>query len=152
MLVGALLPAASQETGEAALSFRACEYNSRGFDKDVDTSGPDRFSEGDYSLFYDPLFEPGSGDRIGREAGTLFFVKEVGQRDAVVHITVTFLFDDGRIAAQGFTKFRNLRDGVTIPITGGTRAYRGASGHVEAREGGKCNGKRALRLRFEVFS
>jgi hypothetical protein len=146
LLFGGLLPASSQ----GAADIRACEYERRGYDLEVDADGSGDFSAGDYGLFHDPLFAPGTNDRrIGKEAGTIHFVKLKGERDAIFHVVVDFLFENGRISGQTFSKFRNLRGGITGAITGGTGAYRNAMGQFTVQEG-RCNGKGALKLHFQL--
>ena len=149
MLVGSLIPAASQEAGSALSTFKACEYNAKGFDHEIDVDDDGELSSGDYSVFEENLYEPGSGDKIGRDLGTFTFIRPLGREDGVFHVTITFTFPEGRIATQGGAKFSNLGDGINLPITGGTRGYRNARGEIQVQEG-RCNDKRALKLRFEV--
>jgi hypothetical protein len=146
MLLGGLLPASSQ----GASDFRACEYNRRGTTVEVDADDSGDFSAGDYSLEHDPLFEPGTNDRrIGKAVFELDFVKLRGRRDAIFHALGTFLFQRGRITGQTFSKFRNVRDGITVAITGGTGGFRNASGQITVQQG-RCNGKGALKFHFQL--
>jgi hypothetical protein len=146
LLFGGLLPASSQ----GASDIRACEYERRGTDVEVDADGSGGFSAGDYSLSHDPLFQPGTNDRrIGKVVVHLDFVKLKGQQDAIFHAVGTWLFENGRITGQTFSKFSNVRKGITAAITGGTGAYRNASGQITVQEG-RCNGKQGLRFHVQL--
>ena len=48
---------------------------------------------------------------------------------ATLQCTQTYRFRDGQITTTGVVRFSQL-DGLSIPITGGSGAYRGASGHL----------------------
>ena len=48
---------------------------------------------------------------------------------ATLQCNQTYKFRDGQIVTSGVVRFSHL-DGLSIPITGGSGAYRGASGHL----------------------
>ena len=48
---------------------------------------------------------------------------------AMLQCNQTYRFRDGQITTTGVVKFSQL-EGLSIPITGGSGAYRGASGHL----------------------
>ena len=48
---------------------------------------------------------------------------------ATLQCTQTYRFRDGQIVTTGVVRFSHL-NGLTIPIVGGSGAYRGASGHL----------------------
>ena len=70
-------------------------------------------------------------------------------RDALFAAHFTSVFPRGKIIVDGIGKFSNLRKGLNFAITGGTARYDTASGTVTAQLG-RCDGARALRLRFQV--
>jgi hypothetical protein len=48
---------------------------------------------------------------------------------ALLQCTQTYKFNDGQIVTAGVVKFSQLKS-LSIPIVGGSGAYRGASGHL----------------------
>jgi hypothetical protein len=76
-------------------------------------------------------------------------IRRLGKRDTLFAVHFTAVFPRGKIIVDGTGKFSNLRKGLNVAITGGTGRYENASGTVTAQQG-RCDGARAIRLRFQV--
>lgn len=149
LVVGGIVPAASQQAGRKV--FTVCEKNNKGFSADIDADGDGEFSAGDYSTEVNPWFDPQTGKRHGRSAGTFTFLKPIGNRNGWFQFVVTGFFGEGKITAVASGKFSSFgtKDGASFPITGGTGHYRNASGVVTAKDG-TCDGSRGTRITFDV--
>jgi hypothetical protein len=143
---GSLLPAASQETQ----TFTRCEKNNRGFEKFVNV-GKRGLSAGDWSVASSPVFNPATGDRVGRTYLRFTIVKPIGRRDARSLVDGVVQLGRGKVSFYGTFKFSGFPQGVTTPITGGTGSFAGAGGTLTARSG-RCDGAAGTRLTFEVVT
>ncbi len=98
VLVAGLVPAASQGGGQR---FVLCEKNGRGdYEKEVDTDQSGDFSAGDLFLFSEPTFDS-EGERIGKTAGRATVIKLIGDRDALIALSVSVNIKGGRLEVQG---------------------------------------------------
>lgn len=149
LVVGGIVPAASQRAGRQ--SFTVCEKNRVGFSSEIDADGNGDFSAGDYSTEVIPWFDPETGKRHGRSAGTFTFLKPIGDRNGWFQFVVTGFFGEGKLTAVASGKFSQFgsKNGAKFPITGGTGRYRNASGVVTAKDG-SCDGSRGTRITFEI--
>jgi hypothetical protein len=145
VVVGAMLPAASQQDTTLAL----CDTNRSGYEKNVNT-GKKGFSPGDGFVFSDPLLNRQSGNRAGRLVGQITFLRIFRQpQDVLFHAHVSIQFPKGKVTVFGHGKFRGLRNGFKLPITGGTGRYNGAGGNADIQSG-KCRGKPGIRITLNV--
>jgi hypothetical protein len=97
---------------------------------DLGTTG---LSQGDQIVFADELRR--RGRVVGEDGGTCTVTNLVSYDAFAANCVVTAELQRGQIAVQGLATFREgelLR--ATLAITGGTGAYRGASGEVRVRE------------------
>lgn len=149
LIVGGMVPAGSQQAGRE--SFTVCEKDRFGYSKDIDADDDGDFSAGDYSTEVNPWFDPQTGKRRGRSAGTFTFLKPIGNRNGWFQFVVTGFFGEGKLTAVASGKFSSFgtKDGATFPVTGGTGHYRNASGVVTAKAG-SCDGSRGTRITFDV--
>ena len=92
---------------------------------DVDTGDPGE-SPGDYFLFESRLLNPHTGDLVGVDSGKCMIAIRTFVCDATARIN-----GQGKIVVAG--AFFSENDGV-IAITGGTGAYRDASGQLFVRD------------------
>jgi hypothetical protein len=97
---------------------------------------PRGVSSGDLILFVDKQLDPETCERVGRNVGRLHVIRRTGPNDALQLTDVTVMLADGKIVASGGALFSEF--GGTEPVfavTGGTEAYRDASGEVSFQEG-----------------
>jgi hypothetical protein len=141
---GSLLPAASQETG----TFTRCEKQNRVSEKFVNV-GKKGLSAGDWFVSTAPLFNPQSGDKVGRTVVKFTVAKRLGRRDALNLVDGVVHLGGGKLTFYGSFKFSSFRTGVTAAITGGTGRYTNAGGTLTARSG-RCAGAAGTRLTFDV--
>ncbi len=77
------------------------------------------------------MFSP-DGAGVGMAYGDCVNVgRKARNEKATLQCTQTYDFDDGQVVTAGVVNFSKL-DGVSIPIVGGSGAYRGASGFLGA--------------------
>jgi hypothetical protein len=143
---GSLLPAVSQEP--STQRFTLCEKYNTGSEKSINV-GKKRLSPGDWSVEVLPVFDPQSGRRVGRDVTEFTVAKRLGRRDALNIVDATVTLRGGKLTIYGTFKFSSFRDGVTVPITGGSGRYLNAGGSVTARPS-RCDGARGLRIAFNV--
>jgi hypothetical protein len=143
---GSLLPAVSQE----ARTFTRCEKNSVAFEKNINV-GKRGLSAGDWTVATGAVFNPQSGQRVGRSVLKFTVVKLIGQRNALNLVDGSITLGGGKLAFYGSFKFSGFRDGVTVPITGGSGRYLNAGGSLTAQTG-RCDGAPGTRLTFNVVS
>jgi hypothetical protein len=94
----------------------------------------------------DPQQRPGVGDtfgfvdensqdgtKIGTDSGACTIVK-ASEKSSTAHCLVTLTFGNGTIAVEGDAEFSENSAPFTVPITGGTGAYAGATGSAKVVE------------------
>jgi hypothetical protein len=90
-----------------------------------------RFSIGDALTISGPLYDRKGGARLGRLYAHGTIVQGTSFRNAVIHVTGTYVLNDAsQIAVQGVFSF--AKDTSTFSIVGGTGKYDGARGHVNS--------------------
>jgi hypothetical protein len=146
IVAGLYVPAASQGTG--ADTFTLCSKAGAGYNRNINV-GPRRFGPGDMSVAIEPLFNPRTGARVGRDVNHFTFVKPIGRQDGLAIVDVTVNLRGGKLTVYGAFRFSQFRRGAKFTITGGTGAYSNAGGSVTVTSG-RCDGARGDRLRFNV--
>jgi hypothetical protein len=146
LVAGSLLPAVSQEP--TTQTFRLCEKDNTGSEKFINV-GKRGLSAGDWGVEVLPLFDPQSGRRVGRDVTKFTVAKRLGRRDALNIVEVTATLRGGKLTLYGTFKFSSFRDGVTVPITGGSGRYLNAGGSATAQPG-RCDGARGTRIVLNV--
>jgi hypothetical protein len=146
LVTGSLLPAVSQEP--TTQTFRLCEKDNKGSEKFINV-GKRGLSRGDWSVGTFPMYDPQSGRRVGRNVTKFTVAKRLSQRDALSIVEVTATLRGGKLTLYGTFKFSSFRDGVTVPITGGSGRYLNAGGSATAQPG-RCDGARGTRIVFNV--
>jgi hypothetical protein len=137
VLVAGLMPAMSQGGGQR---FTLCEKNGRhDYEKDVDADGDGEFSAGDQFIFSEPTYDS-NGKRIGKSAGSGLVIRTIGDRDALVAITVNVGITGGEFQIQGAVKGSNFSKSPSFAIVGGTGRFTGAGGTVRVEERAGCGG------------
>lgn len=95
-------------------------------------------SVGDRFVFSDDLYTRKGGDKVGIDGGECIVVRlDTAARSATVQCAVTASLDDrGQITVQGLVTFSESEAGATftLPITGGSGDFRGASGEITVEE------------------
>jgi hypothetical protein len=144
LVAGSLLPAVSQE----AQAFTRCEKNRVAFEKNI-TEGKQGVSAGDWTVGTAAVFNPQSGEKVGKSVTKFTVVKPIGERDALNIVDGTVILGGGKLTLYGAFKFSSFRDGVTVAITGGCGRYLNAGGSLTAQPG-RCEGAPGTRLTFNV--
>ena len=124
-------PASPQDHAESVqrVAFSK-DKKERATDLDLGKKGP---SAGDRIVTRGPFFDASDRSlKVGSYVGELV---TFNPRTLLTQLTLTATFPEGQLSVVGSLPFRQtLRTaGATLPITGGTRAYRGASGTVTIR-------------------
>jgi hypothetical protein len=128
MILATLLPASS------ATTINVYEKENQGFQKFINVDGT-KSSAGDYSLFSSPLFQAGTGKKVGRDTVEITVIHSLGKHDARFRAAATFRIGNGKIEVAGSGRFSGLVKGTaSLAIIGGTGAYNGASGTLVIRQ------------------
>jgi hypothetical protein len=128
LIVGSAIPVASQQPAErTTLTFfdpRRTDY-----DKFVN-AGRRGFSPGDVLLFIEKLRDPETCDRAGKIIGKFTVSKLVGRQNAFFLLDYNFRLPDGTITGSHGGKFSDFESDTRnhLAVTGGTHAYRDATG------------------------
>lgn len=100
--------------------------------------GDKDFSLGDQMVFADDLSAKEGGSTFGTDGGvcTVVRVTDAKAYSGTSQCAVTLSLRDGQIAVQGLVEFTgdDLPEPFDIAVTGGTGAYRDASGFVTVEE------------------
>ena len=93
----------------------------------------DKLAPGDGVVIRLRMFSP-SGAALGSAYTECVNVgKKAASFNAPLQCMQTYNFRDGQIVTAGVVRFSQLEN-VSVPIVGGSGAYRGASGHLTAGE------------------
>ena len=94
------------------------------------------FSTGDTILFVDAIFDPETCERRATLTGQIVLSKPLGEENSWFMGNFTLKLADGKIVAGAAAKFSEFgqADKGTFAVTGGTDAYRDASGEVKFSE------------------
>jgi hypothetical protein len=133
-LIAFALPAGSQQPEERG-TITLFDPNKTNYEKIVD-EGRNGFSPGDMILFVDAQFDPETCERRGTLIGRITISKFLRGENAWFVGDFTLNLPDGKLTAAAgakFSEFAQTVDGV-FAITGGTGAYRDASGEVRFQE------------------
>jgi hypothetical protein len=142
VMAGAAIPVSSQQPAErTTLTFfdpRKTDYQ-----KFIDVDGK-QFSPGDYNLFIEKLRDPETCDPAGRIIGKFTVVKPVGKQDALFLLDFGFRLPDGTITGYHPGKFSDFESETRnhLAVTGGTHAYKDATGEFTITDAGKMCGTR----------
>jgi hypothetical protein len=134
MIVVVALPAGSQQPQQRG-TITLFDPNKTNYEKVID-EGRKGFSAGDTILFVDAQFDPETCERVGTLVGRLVISKRLKQDNAWFVGDFTLKLADGKVVAEAaarFAEFAQTEDGV-FAVTGGTGAYRDASGEVLLQE------------------
>ena len=134
MIVAIALPAGSQQPQQRT-TITMFDPNKTNWEKFIDQGRKD-FSPGDTILFVDAIFDPETCARRATLIGRLSISKRVGRQNAWFLGDFTLKQADGKLIAEGAAKFSEFAqtDKGVFAITGGTDAYRDASGEVKFQE------------------
>lgn len=120
-----------------------------GFLKEVDV-GAKGFSAGDYSVGNDPLLDPDSAGKVGREVFKLTFVRLFRKQNDVLFIgDFKVSLPEGSLAVYGAARFSEIQDGATFAVVGGTGDYAQVRGSVLIKSG-EVSGKTGRFLTFDI--
>jgi hypothetical protein len=97
---------------------------------DLGAKGP---SLGDEEVEYGNLVE--NGHVVGHQALLDQVVSIVKDKRESLHMTFDLTLHGGQITAAGLATFGRTGNPVTVPVTGGTGTYRGATGELTLRPG-----------------
>ena len=95
----------------------------------TDTGRPGA-SGGDVLAFDADLMNEDQSQRLGRQDGQCVFTRAVGGVDRFEVCLLSFMLEDGELIVEGM--FDQREDVNVFAVTGGTGAYEGARGQVEA--------------------
>jgi hypothetical protein len=138
--IAALLIAVASVTLASASSSDSSSREIKVFAKTVQSdfvnAGAQELSLGDQFLFADDLSREKGGSVIGDDGGSCTIVRVTSADSVTVQCVVTLRLSGGQISTQGLVdeSGTGTPPPFDIPITGGTGAYEGASGHVTVKE------------------
>jgi hypothetical protein len=113
--------------------------------------GREDLSPGDRILFVEKQFDPETCERVGKVTGHITIIKIKGRRNALFAGDFTVALAGGKIvagAAATFTEFEG--DNPVFAVTGGTEAYRDASGEVSFQESPDLCGKKGDLITIDI--
>jgi hypothetical protein len=134
LVVGAVSPALGSSQGAASTSsdkqqtIRVMAVFTE-FDANIDVGAPG-FSLGDEVVFSGNLLR--NGEQVGRIGVVCTFVSTANAAKVEAQCPTTSILPGGQITTQGTIVNRSLN--FTLPITGGSGRYLGASGQVVSRD------------------
>ena len=133
VVIGGAMPVVSQQPAERqTLSF--FDPNKTNYDRFLN-EGKRGISPGDIIMFIEKQLDPETCENVGRLVGKLQIVKTVGTEDAIYDGGFTMLLGDGKITAAAAARFSEFSGTDPVfAVTGGTGAYRDASGDVTFQE------------------
>lgn len=151
VLVGVVaFPVGSQQPPQrTTLTF--FDPNKTNWEKVVD-HGRKGGSAGDEVLFVEAQLDPDTCERVGRLVGHIAISKTVGSEDAWFIGDFTLVLADGKVTAAGaakFSEFAQQERGVFV-VTGGTGAYRDATGEVFFEEDVELCDRRGTLTRVDI--
>lgn len=123
----------------------------QGFQKMVKISGEtgQDLAAGDTVLENLPVFDAGTDERIG-ETVTRVTVMRALDDDLLVYIDCQVGVEGGNLLFAGGGRFSAVHsDGLTLPVTGGTGAHRGAAGTVRIKAAER-NGQEVIDFDFRL--
>jgi hypothetical protein len=128
VIVGAAVPVSSQQPPErTTLTF--FDPRNTNFEKFIN-QGPKSFGPGDAVLFIEKLKDPESCERAGKIIGRFTVSKTLGRENAFFLADFGFRLADGTITGYHAGKFSDFESETRnhLAVTGGTQAYRDATG------------------------
>ena len=133
VLVGTAMPVVSQQPAERqTLTF--FDPNKTNYDRFLN-EGKRGISPGDVIMFIEKQIDPETCENVGKLVGKLQIIKTIGTEDAVYEGGFTLLLADGKITAAAAARFSEFEGTDPVfAVTGGTEAYRDASGDVAFEE------------------
>ncbi len=152
LLIGTLVaPATSQvEPQRVTLTFfdpRPTEHA-----KSIDEK-PKGFSPGDWEVAREKQLDPETCEAAGQLILQFTFVEQTGKEDGWARFNGDFVLDDGKISFQSAGKFSDFESeaGFTFSITGGTGAYKDATGQGSVSEGGTLCDKKGDTVTLDLL-
>jgi hypothetical protein len=104
--------------------------NDTDYEKHVRGSG-DPFAPGDWHVYVDRLLDPETCEVAAKIVGRFVFVKRIGKYNGWYINEFTVTRPDGKITAYGGGTYGDFaKSDAVFAVTGGTGAYRDASGDV----------------------
>lgn len=140
VLVGTAVPVGSQQPAErrTITLFDPAKTNYERFLNE----GKQGLSPGDTVLFVENQLDTETCERAGQLVGNIMITKILKGENALFEGSFTLLLPDGKITAGGVARFSEFMNTEPIfAVTGGTGAYRDASGEVTIQEGVELCGK-----------
>ena len=149
LIFGAMaLPATSQGPNERT-TITVFDPNKTDYSKDID-QGKKGFSAGDWNVSVEKLFDPETCERDGNAIIRFVLVRSLGRNDGNFIVDFTHQRADGRITAYSAGRFSQFEGGFAFPVTGGSGAYRDATGEVSLEEGVEACDKKGSMLTFDL--
>ena len=133
VLIGTAMPVVSQQPAQrqTLTFFDPAKTNYERFIN----QGKRGISPGDLIMIIENQLDPETCEKVGRLVGRIQVIKVVGEEDAIFDGSFTVLLPDGKITGSGVARFREFTSTEPVfAVTGGTGAYRDASGEVSFEE------------------
>jgi hypothetical protein len=143
---GVMANPASSQSPKQRTTISVFDPNKTDYEKVVNT-GKKGFSPGDVGLSIEKLLDPETCEPAGRLIARFQIVKLVGEDNADFILDLTYIREDGRIAGYFAGNFNQFEEGLAI--TGGTDAYRDASGEMNIDEQEEACEKKGAILTFD---
>lgn len=149
VVAGASLPATSQQPPQRQ-TLVVFDPNAVPFEKTIDER-PKGFGPGDWSVAIERVLDPETCEKAGRIVVRFTFVKNAGNEDGHFIVDATYVRSDGKITAYGAGKFSEFEGGQPLfAVTGGTGAFRDASGEVTFNEETEMCERRGVLTTFDL--
>jgi hypothetical protein len=145
LAAGTLVPAISQPPAQR-VTMTWFDPNKTDFEKELNF-GSKEFGPGDMGLVKDSMFDPETCEKAGTLLLRFQFVKPIGRNDGFFLDEGGLVLPDGKLAFALFGRFTEFESetGAAAAVTGGTGAYKDATGELLISEDHEmCDKKGAL--------
>lgn len=132
-IVGLAVPAATQAPAErVTLTF--FDANGDDKEKDIDVKPMGEFNAGDGAVIWTKALDPETCEKVGSFSISFQVIRLVGRENAWVRFGGATVLGDGDINFDAVGTFADFESGFDGAVTGGSGAYKDATGEFTVRE------------------
>lgn len=110
------------------------DANGDDFEKEIDIKPVGRFNPGDGAVVWSKMFDPETCEPVGSFSLNFQYVKPAGKENGWVRILGAGVLNDGDVYFDITGKFSEFEAGMDGGVTGGSGAYKDATGEIRVSE------------------